>query len=139
LAPIGDALVAHLVELDGSSLVSVKSGLVAGSEGFPLRQGVRVITTASTKLIVAYLDGCEVKLNENQRYEVNIAKPCSERILDVKSILLPPATVGAALASPGFLSSAALSGGLQAGVGLGGLAGTASLVRERMSDTVSPN
>lgn len=141
LAPRPGEPIARLLKIDGSVLVSTESGLVAGDPMALLKEGTRVIATANTKLIVAFLDGCEVPLDSNQRLEISMAKPCSERILDVKSILIESGVAGgmAALGTSGGLTSAALGGGLQATGALGGLAGTVAVVRERTSDTVSPN
>lgn len=141
LAPITGQPVAYLRQIDGSILVSTQSGLVAGDPALPLKVGTRVIATANSQVIVAYVDGCEVRLDPNQRLEIRLPLPCSERALDVKSILVETGVAGgmAALGSSGGLTSAALGGGLQATSALGGLAGTVAVVRERTGDTVSPN
>jgi len=72
-----DGTVARLVEVDGNVLVSRESGLASGNESLRLATGTRVITTANSKVVVEYDDGCRVTLKENQRFEVERGKPCA--------------------------------------------------------------
>ncbi len=89
--------VARLKEVKGNVLVSRESGLAAGGEAARLIEHTRVITTANSTVIVQYDNGCEVRLKENQRFEVVVDKPCAALIAQAQSILMEPA--GAALAS----------------------------------------
>ena len=95
--------------------------------------GPRVITTANSEVTVVYDNGCEVQLKENQRFEVQVGKPCSALIAQAQSILLEPAgaaTAGAAGSTAAYLVI------LPA---LGGGAGLALLQSLRESQAVSPN
>lgn len=88
--------VARLKEVKGNVLISRESGLTAGTEAGRLVEHARVITTANSTAIVQYDNGCEVRLKENQRFEVETDKPCAALVAQAQSILLEPA--GAALA-----------------------------------------
>lgn len=126
--------VAQLKDVHGNVLVSKESGLASGDEGLRLTPGTRVITTANADAIVAYDNGCEVRLKENQRFEVKEGEPCAVLIAQASSILAEPA--GAALAASatgGALFAATLPPLAGALVGLGILQG------ERDKQAVSPN
>lgn len=128
--------VARLKDVHGNVLVSRESGLASGDEALRLTKGTRVITTAHADVIVAYDNGCEVRLKENQRFEVEVDKPCSALVAQAQSILAEPA--GAAAASATATGSLALSTALLPAVG-GGLAGLKILQEVRATQTVSPN
>lgn len=122
--------IAKLKDVKGNVLLSRESGLAAGGESARLTEHTRVITTANSAVIVAYDDGCEVKLKENQRFEVERDKPCAALIASVQSILVQPAA--AIVAGPAFIWTAAPAIG-GAGVGLGMLQDT------RGKTPLSPN
>jgi hypothetical protein len=83
--------VARLKGLKGNVLLSREAGLVAGGEATRISEHTRVITTAGAEVVVAYDNGCEVRLKENQRFEVEVDKPCAQLV--AQSILgEPPAT-----------------------------------------------
>jgi hypothetical protein len=108
--------IAKLKDLKGNVLLSRESGLAAGGESARLTEHTRVITTANSEVVVVYDNGCEVRLKENQRFEVERDKPCAALIASVQSILVQPAA--AIVAGPAFFwTTAPAIGG--AGVGLG--------------------
>jgi hypothetical protein len=126
--------IAQLKEVHGNVLVSKESGLASGDEGLRLTPGTRVITTANADAIVAYDNGCEVKLKENQRFEVQEGKACAALIAQAASILMEPAGAAvAATATGGAVFAATLPALGGALVGLGILQG------EREKQVVSPN
>lgn len=127
------ASVAQLRDVSGNALVSRESGLAAGAEGTRLAPGTRVITTRGSHATVVYDDGCEVKLKENERFEVQVGKSCELLAAMPQSILATPA--GAAVASGG---AAALGYGAALPL-LGGAAGIAALRSLRESNPVSPS
>lgn len=132
--------VARLRAVEGNVLVSQESGLSSAEESAVLAEGSRVITTAESTAIVVYRDGCEVKLEANQRVEIDADVPCAERVMLAHSIFEPASA--AIAASAGGASAAALGGsfstvGLAAGTA--GLAGLASLVEQRESSPASPS
>ena len=83
--------VARLKNLKGNVLVSREAGLSAGAEATRLAEHTRVITTANSEVIVEYDNGCEVRLKENQRFEVEVDKPCAALLAQAQSILMEPA------------------------------------------------
>lgn len=133
--------VARLRGLVGNVLVSDEAGLSSAEGLVALAEGSRVITTAESKAVVVYKDGCEVALGPNQRLEIDSDLPCSGRIELAQSIFVEPGAVALAGAAGG--ASAAVLGGTLPAAGLAagtaGLAGLASLVSARDERPVSPN
>jgi hypothetical protein len=126
--------VARLKQVSGNVLVSKESGLGAGDEALRLGEGTRVITTANSEVTVVYDNGCEVKLKENQRFEVVVDKPCAALVAQAQSILLEPQ--GAVLAT----TLVGAAGAIAAGPALGsGLVGLAAVLDHRRQQPVSPN
>ena len=126
--------IAQLKEVHGNVLVSKESGLASGDEALRLTKGTRVITTSRSDVIVVYDNGCEVRLKENQRFEVEDGKPCAALVAQAQSILAEPAGATAA-ATAG--SAAAYSVFLPA-LG-GGLLGVEAIKGLRESQPVSPS
>ena len=118
--------VAKLKALKGNVLVSRESALVAGTEAMPLVPGTRIITTALSEVTVAYDDGCDVKLKENQRFEVETGKPCAALV--AQSTVAPPPSAAVGLPLVGLL--------VPAGAAAGGIA---AIRDARDSRNVSPN
>lgn len=117
--------VAQLKNVNGNVLVSGQAGLAAGSEAQPLVNGTRIITTANSEVVIVFDNGCEVRMAENQRFDVESGKPCA--------LLLPQA-----LAAPVPAVGPALAGAiLPALLGAGGLANQGS--GSGGSPPVSPN
>ena len=126
---MGDAAaqqaVAKLKQVTGNVLVSREAGLATGAEAQPLVNGTRIITTANSTAIVVFDDGCEVRLKENERFEVDSQKPCALMIAQALGPVQPVAAVGAPLL--GLL--------IPAGAGIG----LASDNRDTNPTPVSPN
>ncbi len=125
--------VAQLRDVEGNVLVSRESGLTSGGDGLRLVAGTRVITTRRSRAVVVYDDGCEVKLKENERFEVETGRACTALVAMPQSILATPAG-----------ATAAASAGAAAAYGallpvLGGAAGIAVLRDLRESRPVSPS
>jgi hypothetical protein len=126
--------VAQLKDVHGNVLVSRESGLAAGGEALRLVEGTRVITTNLSEVTVVYDNGCEVKLKQNERFEIEVGKPCEALAALPQSILSTPA--GATLAASAG-TAAAFAAALPA---LGGaVAGLAVLQSLRQSQPVSPS
>ncbi len=117
--------VARLKEVTGSVLVSREAGLAAGVEAQRLVEGSRIITTANAAAIVVFDNGCEVRLKENERFEVDSQKPCALMVAQALGPAQPVAAVGAPLI--GLL--------LPAGAGVG----LAADARDTTPTPVSPN
>src|SRR5438876_3649752 len=95
IAPASGEGVARLKDVHGNVLVSKESGLASGDESLRLMKGARVITTSRSDVVVVFDNGCEVRLKENQRLEVDETKPCSALIAQAQSILAEPAGAAA--------------------------------------------
>ena len=103
--------VAQLKDVHGNVLVSRESGLASGAEALRLGKGTRVITTANAEVIVAYDDGCEVRLKENQRFEVETDRPCAFLLAQVQPILVDGASLAIGPALGIFGLGPAVGGG----------------------------
>jgi hypothetical protein len=93
--------IARLTGLQGNVLVSQADGMAAAVEGQQLAPGVRVITTAGSKVTIAYDRGCLIDLGENRRYMVREAAEC----VAAKPPSLGAATPYAVLAGPEVVNS----------------------------------
>ena len=87
--------IAKLADVHGNVLVSRDTGLAAGSNAMRLMDGMRVITTSNSGVVVEYDNGCRVELKENQRTVVQRDKPCEALLLAVESVVQPAAAVAA--------------------------------------------
>jgi hypothetical protein len=124
--------IAELREVHGNVLVSGDTGLASGGEKLRLEKGTRVITTANATVVVAYDNGCDVKLKENQRFEVDDEKPCTALVAQPQSILATPegaAAAGGAAGALGYFASLPVLSG----------AGIAIVPFLRSRESVSPN
>jgi hypothetical protein len=127
--------VAKLEDLTGDVLVSQGEAMVAGSNGQRVAVGTRVVTTAGSQVTINYDFGCDVRLNENQRFTVNLGA-CAALLAGVESLGPAAGAIGGGTA---VASGAGLTLG-GAGVGLGVTALSAGLyVGLRDSAPVSPN
>ena len=107
--------VAQLKQVTGNVLVTREAGMATGTEGQPIMQGARVITTANSEVVVVFDDGCEVRLKENQRLDVDSRRPCAAMIVQSLGVAQP--AIGAPLA--GYIIPALIVGGAIAGGGGG--------------------
>jgi hypothetical protein len=126
--------VAQLKDVHGNVLVSKESGLASGDEALRLTKGTRVITTSRSDVIVVFDNGCEVRLKENQRLEVDDSKPCSALVAQAQSILAEPAGAAAAATA----GSLAVYSAVLPALG-GGLVGLGVIQSLREKQPVSPN
>ena len=108
-----DGGVARLKSLKGNVLISREAGLVAGGEATVLSAHTRVITTAGAEVVVVYDNGCEVRLKENQRFEVEM-KPCEALV--AQSILGQPPAPALAAGTAGFWPLVPAAGGAAIGI-----------------------
>lgn len=69
--------VARLKSVNGNVLVSRESGLAAGEQAERLVNGARVITTANSEAVIEFDNGCEVRLKENERFDVDSTRACA--------------------------------------------------------------
>jgi len=104
--------IARLTDVRGNVLVSRDTGLAAGANATRLVDGVRVITTSHSGVVIEYDNGCRVELKENQRTVVQRDRPCEALLALVESLGEPSIAVAAApgLVTPGTLVQAGLIG-----------------------------
>jgi len=95
-AQTSDGTVAKLSDLKGNVLVSRESGLASGSDALRIVPGTRIITTANSRVVIQYDNGCRVTVEENQRFEVeDDKKPCALIVMP-QAIMVPSAVASAA-------------------------------------------
>ncbi|HEX6245509.1 MAG TPA: hypothetical protein VFZ61_31515 [Polyangiales bacterium] len=122
--PAPQRAVAQLKQLNGNVLVSRDTGMTAGAELLKVTNGTRIITTANSEVVVVFDNGCEVRMKENQRLDVDSDKPCAGLVPANLAVAAPAAGPGfVGLLVPGLLGA----GGAAAGVGGGVVVGTQSV------------
>jgi hypothetical protein len=126
-----DHAVAKLKSVTGNVLVSQEAGMASGNADQPLVNGTRIITTANSEAIVRYENGCEVRVKENERLEIDDKKPCAA--------ILPQAMGGAAIAALGAAAPASAIAVAAGGVGVTAVAVEEEIRRRRRRPSVSPN
>ena len=114
--------VARLKQVTGNVLVSREAGMAAGRQEQRLGNGVRIITTANSEAIVEFDNGCEVRVRENERFDVDSEKPCA------LLAALPLGPIPVAALGPGLLPTLLVPGGA-----------AALLLGDRDRPAVSPN
>lgn len=108
---------AVLKDVVGNVLVSTKDGMGAGIEKQGVSNNTRVTTTARASVTIAFNCGCDVKLKENERIDIDSPNTCAALLAAVTAVPVAGA-IGAATASAGaFSGTTALIG---VGVGVGG-------------------
>jgi hypothetical protein len=98
--------VAKLGDLQGNVLVSQGDAMVTGIKDQRLPVGTRVVTTAGAKATINYDVGCDIRLNENQRFTVR-SGPCAVLLAEVESLGPAAGAIGGGAAAG---STAAASG-----------------------------
>ena len=107
---------AELRDVTGNVLVSTKDGMSAAVDKQTVAGGSRVTTTSRASVTVAFTCGCDVKLKENERIDIEGPSACAALLASVTAV--PIVAIGAATASAGaFSGTTALIG---VGVGVGG-------------------
>ena len=93
-------------------LVSRDTGMVTGAEALKLVDGTRIITTANSEVVVVFDNGCEVRMKENQRLDVDSGKPCAALIPANLAVAAPAVGPGfAGVVAPALLGAGALAAG----------------------------
>ena len=125
--------VAALKDMEGTVLVNQGDAMVAATPDQRLPVGARVVTTAGAKVTINYDAGCDVRLNENQRFTVRVG-PCGILLAEVEA--LGPAA--GAIGGEAVASAAGAEIGTIAGIG-GIAALAAGAVALFRNNPVSPN
>jgi hypothetical protein len=110
--------VAQLKQLNGNVLVSRDTGMTAGAELLKVANGTRVITTANSAVVVVFDNGCEVRMKENQRLDVESDKPCAALVPANLAVAAPAAGPGVVgLLVPGLLGAGGAAAAVVPGPG----------------------
>jgi hypothetical protein len=122
---------AELRDVQGNVLVSTKDGMSTGVDKQVVVNKSRVTTTSRASVTVAFACGCDVKLKENERLDIETPATCAGLLASVTAVPAS-AAIGATTAVAGGLTptSTALIG---AGVGVG------AYLIYRNNRNVSPN
>ncbi|MGL4233571.1 MAG: hypothetical protein ACRDAM_12070 [Casimicrobium sp.] len=125
--------IAELKDLVGNVLVTNEANISSAAPGLRIPNKVRVTTTAQAGVVVSFDCGCDVKLKENERFDVDAPRGCGAMLALVQpvtaGVALGTATTGAAVATTGTTAGLLTVGA----VGVGGYA------QLRRSRAVSPN
>lgn len=125
----GDTI-AELREVQGNVLVSDAQGMTTATDSQRVRNKVRVTTTSRAGVLVRFDCGCDVRLKENERLDINAPVACAALVAAVQPVpvggaLGAVATSGATISPTGAL--------IVTGVGVG------AYLLYRNNRNVSPN
>lgn len=107
---------AELRDLVGNVLVSTKDGMSAGVDKQSVPNKTRVTTTSRSSVTISFNCGCDVKLKENERIDVDSPNTCAALLTAVTNVPVE-AAIGAVAATSGGANATGLIVG--AGVGVG--------------------
>ena len=111
------ATIATLIDVMGNVLVSDAAGMATATDKQRIKNYVRVTTTSRASVTISFDCGCDVRLKENERLDVEGPRQCPALLAAVKAVPIG-APIGAVAASAGVGSNTAL---LVAGVGVGAI------------------
>jgi hypothetical protein len=114
--------IARLVDVQGNVLVTQEDAMVAGVNDQKLPAGARVLTTAGAKVTISYDKGCDVRLEQNRRFEVRELGECAALIASVESLGPASGAIGGGatgVATGGIGISDIALAGILAGTGVG--------------------
>lgn len=121
--------IASLVEVKGNVLVSDAVGMASAVENQRIKNFVRVTTTSRAGVLVSFDCGCDVRLKENERLDVEGPRQCPALLAAVQAVPIS-APIGAVAGASGsaFPTALLLTG-----------AGVAGYLIYRNNLNVSPN
>jgi hypothetical protein len=79
VAHAGERAVARLVGVTGNVLVSNDNTIASAGEALRLVPGMRVLATLNSSAVVEFEDGCRVKVQAGERFEVRGDRGCAPR------------------------------------------------------------
>jgi hypothetical protein len=125
--------VATLSDVQGNVLVSQGDAMVAAASNQRVPAGTRVVTTSGARVTVHYDVGCDVRLNENQRFTVRVG-PCAVLLAEVEALGPAAGAIGGGAAATAGVAGPGTAGLLAAGgvIGVG-------LYETFKSHKISPN
>ena len=121
--------IATLAEVRGNVLVSDTNGMASAVDNQRIKNLVRVTTTSRASVLISFDCGCDVRLKENERLDVEGAKQCPALLAAVQAVPIG-APIGAVAVASGSTIPTAL---ILTGVGVGGY------LIYRNNRNVSPN
>lgn len=121
--------IATLAEVQGNVLVSDTVGMSSAIDNQRIKNSVRITTTSRASVLISFDCGCDVRLKENERLDVEGAKQCPALLAAVQAVPIG-APIGAVAAASGSGVPTAL---LLTGAGVGGY------LIYRNNRNVSPN
>lgn len=121
--------IATLVEVQGNVLVSDALGMSSAVDNQRIKNSVRVTTTSRASVLISFDCGCDVRLKENERLDVEGAKQCPALLAAVQAVPIGGPIGAVAAASGSGVPTALLLTG----------AGVASYILYRNNRNVSPN
>ncbi len=121
--------IAELRDVQGNVLVSDKTGMQSGTAGQRIENRARVMTTSPAAVTIVLDCGCNIRLKENERVDVELPRACGAMLASVTSVT-PQVALGASAsaASTSFVAPVVLGA-----VGVGGY------LLYRSNRNVSPN
>ena len=103
--------IASLAEVQGNVLVSDAAGLSSAVNNQRIKNLVRVTTTSRASVLISFDCGCDVRLKENERLDVEGAKQCPALLAAVQAVPVgTPIGAVAAASGPSIPTAALLTG-----------------------------
>lgn len=124
------ATIATLIDVLGNVLVSDAAGMATATDKQRIKNYVRVTTTSRASVTISFDCGCDVRLKENERLDVEGPRQCAALLAAVEAVPIgAPIGAVAASAGGGFPTTALVL----TGVGIG------AYLIYRNNRNVSPN
>jgi type 1 fimbria pilin len=130
------APIAQLRDLKGNVLVSNATGMSAATDGQSIPNKVRVTTTAKSEVVIRFAEGCDVKLAENQRLDVDGCRPCAALVAAVQAV---PVDVALGAVAPAAGATGVTGSSLLTTAAIGTTTGVGIYLLNRNRRNVSPN
>jgi hypothetical protein len=128
--------IAQLRDLKGNVLVSNATGMSAATDGQSIPNKVRVTTTAKSEVVIRFAEGCDVKLAENQRLDVDGCRPCAALVAAVQAV---PVDVALGAVAPAAGATGVTGSSLLTTAAIGTTTGVGIYLLNRNRRNVSPN
>ena len=78
--------IASLIDVQGNVLVSDAAGMASAVEKQRVKKMVRVTTTSRASVTISFDCGCDVRLKENERLDVEGGRPCAALLAAVEGV-----------------------------------------------------
>ncbi len=111
--------VASFARIEGVAVVSKGAQYVKASEGMPLAEGDRLMVMEGGKAIIAFADGCQREVADNELLTIGAKSTCASDAVGAYKVQEDTAVSQNSLMAGGGLQNAAL-GGVVTGAGVSG-------------------